>query len=561
MDSLDDRLEGPISLPPEHRRPRSPRWRRFGSASLDRRGMITNCDEVWEREIGAPAGSCIDAAVSAADLPFLLTQLARTDDGLSIAVRTGHRDSDVAVLLHLEGAYRNGAWHVIGMPTFLPRHTDADLLDGSAETRDALTGLLDREAFEAALADTLRRCDRGDSAALLLIDLDGFKRFNDTYGHGPGDQLLQAVGRRIDEALRDTDQAARFGGDEFAVIVRRATQVDARIAAERVLSAVRCARASDLELMAGVHASIGLVLLRQGDGIDADEAITRADLALYEAKASGHGGVVEYPAGDPEAAVRMRVRMTWGQRLHRAIERDRLELHAQPIIDLPSGALAAYELVLHLHDGDEPLHDDAFRDHVVRTGLTERVDQWILQRVVEIATDQRSPLAHVPLGVGITAGALEDQSLAARLHNELARAGIQPGRIVLQVRGTAGADPARLRAAAVAVRRLGVGLALDGFGGRAGTLVDLREVPFTQVRLDPIFTRAADASALDATVAAYAVAVGREFGLDVVATGLDSAADVGRAMEFGILLGEGEVLGTAQPLAQVPARPALLPLL
>jgi diguanylate cyclase (GGDEF)-like protein len=561
MRPLDDRHQEPIPLRPEHRHPTTHRVRRFGSASLDRRGLITSCDEVWEREIGVPAGSRIDAAVSAADVPYLLTQLARTDDGLSIAVRTGHRDSDVSVLLHLEGAYRNGAWHVIGMPTFLPRHTDASTLDGAVETHDALTGLLDREAFEAALAETLRRCDRGDSAALLLIDLDGFKRFNDTYGHGPGDQLLQAVGRRIDEALRDGDHAARFGGDEFAVIVRRATQVDARIAAERVLSAVRCARATDLELMAGVHASIGLVLLRRGDDIDADEALTRADLALYEAKASGRSGVVEYPAGDPEAAVRMRVRMTWGQRLHRAIERDRLELHAQPIIELQSGALAAYELVLHLHDGDELLHADAFRDHVVRTGLTERVDQWILQRVVEIAADRRPPLARVPLGVSVAARALEDHALAARLHNELAHAGIDPSRIILQLRGTAGADPARMRAGAIDLRRLGVGIALDGFGGRAGALTDLRDIPFTQLRLDPVFTHAANASAIDATVAAYAAAVGSEFGLDVVATGLDTAADAGRALEFGILLGQGEALGGAQPLVDVLAPTASLHLL
>ncbi|MGI9188261.1 MAG: EAL domain-containing protein [Gaiellales bacterium] len=555
MHSLDERLEEPIPLRREHRHPPAHRNRRFGTASLDRQGVVTACDEIWEREVGVPLGAGIATAVCAADAPYLFSLLARTDDGLSVAVRTGHRDSDVTVLLHLEGAFRNGAWHVIGMPTFLPRHTEASALAGEEASRDALTGLLDRVAFDAALADALRRCTRGDSAALLLIDLDGFKRFNDLYGHTMGDQLLKAVGLRIGESLRDGDCAARFGGDEFAVIVRRATQLDARIAAERVLSAVRCARAGDLELMAGVHASIGMVVLRPGDDLVADEAMTRADLALYEAKATGRSGVAEYPSGDAEAAVRMRVRMTWGQRLHRALEHDRLEPHAQPIVDLHSGALVACELVLFLHDGDELLHVDAFREHAVRAGLIDRVDQWLLRRVVEIAADATLPLAEVPLGISVTSAVLDDRSLTARLHNDLSAAGVDAQRIVLQLRDSSSADLPVARETALGLRRLGIGLALDGFGGRVGSLMALRELPFTQLRLDPAVTSAESTSALDDTVITYAVAVGTEFGLDVIAAGIETPADAVRVRDLGVGFGEGGLFGGPQPVAQAPAFP------
>ena len=549
MHSLDDRLEQPTTLRPEHRQPPTQRNRRFGSASLDRHGVIAECDETWEREIGVPEGASIGAAVCAADAPYLMALLTKTDDSLSVAVRTGHRDSDASVLLHLEGSFRNDAWHVIGMPTFLPRHTDADTLAGAPATRDALTGLLDRATFETALVETLRRCTQGDSAALLLIDLDGFKRFNDLYGHSMGDQLLKAVGMRIGEALRDGDCAARFGGDEFAVIIRRATQLDARIAAERVLSAVRCARATDLELMAGVHASIGMVVLRPGDDLVADEAMTRADLALYEAKATGRGGVAEYPSGDAEAAVRMRIRMTWGQRLHRALERDRLELHAQPIVDLHSGALTACELVLFLHDGDDLVHVDDFREHAVRAGLIDRVDQWLLRRVVEIAADPALPLAEVPLGIGVTCAVLDDRSLTARLHNHLSSTGVDAQRIVLQIRDSAMADLPVARDTALGLRRLGLGIALDGFGGRVGSLMALRELPFTQLRLDPTFASADGTTAFDDTVIAYAVAVGIEFDLDVIATGIETPADAARVRELGVGFGEGGLFGGTQPLA------------
>lgn len=559
MHSLEGRLEGPVRLRTEHRHPPAQTVRRFGSASLDRSGVVTGCDEVWAREVGVPSGARIDTAVSAADAQHLLTQLARTDDGLSVAVRTRHRDGDVSVLLHLEGAFRNGEWHVIGMPTFLPRHSDGDLFGGSAETRDPLTGLLDRSAFEALLHETLGRCALGDSAALLLLDLDGFKRFNDTYGHGMGDQLLQSIGERIGEALRDGDRAARFGGDEFAAIVRRATQFDARIAAERVLSAVRCARASDFELMAGVHASIGMVLLRPGETVSAAEALARADLALYAAKAAGRSSVSEYPSGDPDAAVRMRVRMTWGQRLHRAIERDRLELHAQPVVRLGNGALAGCELVLHLYDGDELLHIDAFRDHAVRAGLMDRIDQWLLRRTVEIAADDTLPLADVPLGIGVSGSVLEDRSLTARLHNDLARAGVDPRRIVLQIRDSTVVEMDLARESALGLRRLGVGIALDGFGGREGSLAALRDLPFTQIRLDPTFTPAAS-GAFDDTVVAYAVQVGREFGLDVVATGITAPSDVARVRDLGVHFGQGMLFGGAQALDAQLALPRSEPM-
>jgi hypothetical protein len=134
---------------------------------------------------------------------------------------------------------------------------------------------------------------------------------------------------------------------------------------------------------------------------------------------------------------------------------------------LRSGALVGCELVLHLHDGDELLHVDAFHHHVVRAGLTERVDQWLLRRVIEIAADDSLPLAGVPLGIGVTGGVLEDRSLTARLQNDLTQAAVDPRRIVLQIRETAGVDLVRARASAAGLRRLGVGIALDGFGGLA----------------------------------------------------------------------------------------------
>ncbi len=537
----------PTLLRPEHRHPPASRQRRFGSASLGRDGAVLACDEIWEREVGVPVGTCIDTAVCAADASYLLAMLRQPDDGLSVAVRTGHRDSDVAVVLHLEGAFRNDQWHVVGMPTFQPRHTDAAHADGGGVSRDALTGLLDRRSFEQALVEALQRCALGDSAALLLMDLDGFKHVNDTYGHAVGDRLLQAVGARIDDALRNGDVAARLGGDEFAVIIRRATQLDARIAAERMLSAVQRARASELELMAGVETSIGLVLLRAGESPTPDEALVRADIALYQAKGESRGGVAEYPCGDTDAAVRMRTRMSWGQRLHRALERDQLVLHAQPIVELHDGSIVGYELVPHLKDGDQPLVLSAFLEHALRAGLGERIDQSLLRSVVELAA-----ITEVPLCIGVSGGVLIDRSLPARLHNDLAHVGADPTRITLQLRDDAAtADPRLAHESAHGLRRLGIGLALDGFGTAPGSLAALRELPFSRLRLAPVFATAGG-SAFDDTVVGYAVELGIEFGLDVVAAGVETPADVQRLRELGVARGQGGLFGEPLPLERAP---------
>jgi EAL domain-containing protein (putative c-di-GMP-specific phosphodiesterase class I) len=224
-------------------------------------------------------------------------------------------------------------------------------------------------------------------------------------------------------------------------------------------------------------------------------------------------------------------------------------LHAQPIVDLHSGALTACELVRFLHDGDELVHVDAFREHAVRAGLIDRVDQWLLRRVVEIAADPTLPLADVPLGIGVTSAVLDDRSLTARLHNHLSATGVDARRIVLQIRDSALADVPLARETALGLRRLGLGIALDGFGGRVGSLMALRELPFTQLRLDPTFAAAESTSAFDDTVIAYAVAVGTEFGLDVVATGIETPADAARVRELGVGFGEGGLFGGTQPLA------------
>ena len=460
---------------------------RIGTALLDADGTVLDCDAIWRTSTGAGQGDRL--AVPEADRAALDAALATPDERFAIVVRTGRIGGALVAHLLLEGVHRDGVWYVIGVVTYQ-----------AAAVRDPLTGLLDRGGFDAALASALDRVARGDAASLLLLDLDGFKRVNDNGGHSAGDRLLREAGMAIAAVVRDGDAAARFGGDEFAVVLRRTAPREARVAAERIL------RALD-----GVNgASAGLAHLRPGEPIAAEEAVSRADLALYAAKGSERGGLVEYPS-DVDAAVRLRTRLAWGRRLHRALEDDAFALYAEPIVDLRTGVVEGVELQLHLHDGDEYVPRGVYREHALRNGLAERIDRWVLEHAV---APERGDVVIRISSAGLGA--------------------VDPGRLVLAVD--------RMPEDAEALLGRGVRFALDGLGA----LELLRELPCAQIRL------ASDLGdgAVDTALIRQAVALGDELGIDVAAGGVETAADAARLRALGVRLGQGPLFGGPHPLSR-----------
>jgi predicted signal transduction protein with EAL and GGDEF domain len=311
---------------------------------------------------------------------------------------------------------------------------------------------------------------------------------------------LRDAGAAIAATVRDGAAVARFGGDEFAVVLRRTSPREARVAAERILRALE-----------GIsRASAGLAHLRPGEPIAASEALARADLALYAAKGSEPGGLVEYPS-DVEAAVRLRTRLAWGRRLHRALEDDAFAFYAEPVVDLRTGVVEGVELQLHLHDGDEYVPRDAYRDHAVRNGLAERIDRWVLEHAP--APERGDVIVSVSSAVlGV----------------------VDPSRLVLAVDHVPRDAEALLEA--------GVRFALDGLGA----LAVLRELPCAQIRL------AAELGdgPVDLALIRQAVALGEELGIDVAAGGIETTADAARLRALGVRLGQGPLFGGPHPLSR-----------
>ena len=517
-------------------------------------GRVVHANPAWERLAGDPAERASgwagwaqggDRARVEAEFADWLADGAPGRLRVAFAVRDADRDERLVVA---EGVAVLDA----GGEIAFVRGTAMDLTDLAGLEPpagvDPLTGLLDRRALERALEDVLDRCRQGDAGALVLIDLDGFKAVNDAHGHGIGDELLASVGGGLRQAVRDGDVAARLGGDEFAVVLRRSTPTEARAAAERLLSAVRRARPVSIDAPTGIDGSAGLASIEPGEALTVAEALHRADLALYDAKAAGRGATVVYPARDREAELRLRERRSTGQRLYRALRGDALDLVARPVIDLHDGSLAAWDLTPRM-DGAAP--DSRLADDARRAGLVAHLDQWQLRRLVEEAALD----AQTPLTVVVDCSALDDPGLATRLETDMVRAGADAHRLVVGVACPSGSSPTRGAVeTARALRRLGVELLLDGFGASPGSLVLLRALPVSVIRIAGEVACARTANAFDDSLVGYATDLAREFGLGVVADGIASRADLERARSLGVQAGLGPHLGGPVPLDTALAR-------
>lgn len=393
--------------------------------------------------------------------------------------------------------------------------------------RDDVTGLLGRRGFLQALDEALaeRR-----SIAVILLGLEHFDAVNAVHGRAVGDQLLRAIGTRLTGRLRLGDRAARVAGDVFGVVCRGVAPDETEDLARFLQEAVVRSRAY-VDIPASVRACAGIAEVPAGDGIDAVEALMRAELALREARSRGYGATVRYPLGGASAFTRF----VSGRRLYAALERRGLHLHAAPIIGLRDRAVAGYELDLVLADGGEQVEGDAIRRQARAAGLGPAVDRWAVTAAVEWAARWRYEIDGAFAMVPVDAGLLVDRSLVTQLEDDLGRLAVDPRRIVLALDGAH--DARSIVLTAEALRALGVGLALRGFPVRGLPTPALERLPLTVVELDPLLARAAPFAPCAADLIERVVAFAHAGDLLVVASGLRSEEEAEALAQLGVAAG------------------------
>ena len=429
------------------------------------------------------------------------------------------------------------------------RDVEASLREANARlerlaSTDQLTGLPNRGLFTDRLEQTMALARREPrSVALLFLDVDRFKSVNDTLGHQYGDEVLVEVARRLVAALRECDTVARLGGDEFAVLLGgSASPEDAAGAAQRLLDALRPGIAAGrTELFVG--ASIGIALWPEDCASEAD-LLEHADVAMYRAKASGGNRFEMFRRTMTIAA---RERLSVQAELSRAVDAGELRLRYDPQVELATGRVTGVEAVAWWdhpsQDGGAPASLPALAEE---TGLSVRIGAWALQEACQQAARWRSELGSpLTVGVGVSARQLDDPVFGTAVRDVLAASHLPAVALELQVPEAAARPDAGTASALEALARLGVRLAVDGFGTGCSSLASLCRRPLHRVRLDPTFV--AGVTGPEGGVVGATVALARAAGLETVAGGVSDERQRDALAAVGCVSAQGPLW--TEPLA------------
>jgi diguanylate cyclase (GGDEF)-like protein/PAS domain S-box-containing protein len=408
---------------------------------------------------------------------------------------------------------------------------------------DALTSLPNRVLLRRRLEEMLGRVGRmGGQFAVLCIDLDNFKSVNDTLGHPLGDLLLQHVAKRLQGELRADDTVARLGGDEFAVLQASADSPGAASTlAERLLAVI--AEPYELEgHMVAVGGSIGIVLA-PSDGEDADRLLKQADMALYRAKGDGKGAFRFFePEMDARAQARRRLEMD----LRVAIHAGALEVHYQPLVDIASGAICAFEALLrwpHPERGMIPPGD--FIPVAEETGLIGAIGAFVLRQA---CTDATAWPDDTKVAVNLSPLQFRTGTLLQTVIGTLEASGLAPHRLELEITETLLLERSdHVLATLHALRALGVRIAMDDFGTGYSSLSYLRSFPFDKIKIDRSFIRDLCSNTESQAIVRAIVSLGTSLGITVTAEGVETERDLEKLREEGCTQAQGFLFSMARP--------------
>jgi diguanylate cyclase (GGDEF)-like protein len=409
---------------------------------------------------------------------------------------------------------------------------------------DALTGLPNRTSLQQQLQAGLGRTarDRG-KLALLLLDLDGFKEVNDTFGHLHGDILLREVGRRLTERVGQRGSPARLGGDEFAVLLPGADEAEANAVAGAWLEALaRPLQVEGVELFVGC--SIG-VALAPDHGHDPETLLRRADVAMYAAKRH-HEGVVVYR---PELDSNDRDRLMLLHDLRTALDQGELTLAYQPKVCAATGRLHSVEaLVRWTHPTRGPISPAVFVPLAEQAGLSHMLALWVLNTALQQCRAWQDQGWRIPVCINISMYELRDPALPELVAEQLKAHGVDAGLLGIEVTESAAmADPSRTRAVLDALRRLGARVSIDDFGTGYSSLAYLTSLPVDELKIDRSFVVGMHDSVQHDAIVRSTISLGHDLGLSVVAEGVEDERTAERLRVFGCDLIQGYLV--ARPLA------------
>lgn len=467
---------------------------------------------------------------------YLIDQRYRRRDGSYVMTRTrvavSEDDGILLAIHHIEDVTEQ-------------RRT-AELLTHAAR-HDELTGLANRSYLMQVLEQRLTG-SRPGLVGLLFIDLDHFKVVNDSLGHARGDDLLRQVAQRLAGAVREGDVLARFGGDEFVVVLDgRGGPVDAATAAERLRTAVHPpVTVEDHEFF--VTVSIGWSTNHDA-GMSPDEMLRDADAAMYRAKSRGRDCVEAFQVGSHESG--MQALRTVGE-LRRGVDRGEIVPYFQPIVDLGSGRVLGFEVVARwLHPDRGLLAPGEFLPFAEESGLLVALGASMMRNSLSQMARWRAAghaFADGSVAVNVGSRQLVDPSFLPTVIEVLDETGIDPDSVWFEITESALLADARAANSTLReVRGLGIHLSVDDFGTGYSSLTYLKRFPVEAIKIDRSFVKGLGIEDEDSTIVEAVIQLGRALGLTVVAEGVETPLQLQKLRDLRCDRGQGYLFGRPRP--------------
>ena len=391
---------------------------------------------------------------------------------------------------------------------------------------DALTILPNRHLLHDRLQQALAQSKRsGKLAALLFLDLDGFKRINDTLGHGIGDLLLKSVAKRLKTTVRQVDTVARLGGDEFTIVLLEINHAqDAKDVAQKILKVIsQPYKIEEHELF--VTASVGISIYPD-DGSDIESLIRKADIAMYRAKGQGKNN---YQVYNLSMDAKFFERLTLENSLRKAVENEELVAYYQPQVDLRTGEITGVEaLVRWQHQKFGLVPPDKFIPLAEETGVILEIDEWMMKTACrQIKNWEREGIANIRVAVNLSTRQFRQKNLSEKVAQILKDSAVQPEKLCLEITENEVMQNIETTVEILqALKKMGVFLSLDDFGTGYSSLSYLKRFPIDVLKIDRTFVNGIPSDRDDTAISTAIVVLAHSMELQVIAEGVEEPEQI-----------------------------------
>jgi diguanylate cyclase (GGDEF)-like protein len=405
---------------------------------------------------------------------------------------------------------------------------------------DPLTNLPNRELLADRLDQALAWAGRQHrSVAVAFVDVDQFKRINDSLGHSAGDELLGAIAARLSCSVRDGDTVARVAGDEFVVVWPRVASVDE---AEQLAQRLRASLAEPFVIKTAkltVTASIGVVIGRPPQR--PEDLLTNADAAMYDAKGRGRGQIRMYTE---ELNERVATRLRIEEELRHGLERDEFILHYQPVVDLRSRTVTAVEALVRWEHPLGRRMPDTFIPVAEATGIIVPLGNWVLEQACRQGATWAAAGLDLHVAVNFSARQIGHPDVVTSIETALEASGMNPRRLMAEVTESSVLEDAELARAVLAkISALGASVAIDDFGTGYSSLLYLKRYKIAALKIDRQFVAGLGTNAEDDAIVASVIALARGVGAVCIAEGVETMEQYAALSDLGCEYAQGYLFG------------------